>query len=98
MVRRGAPREDRFGGHGLIVFLPPLFFIEGNGPEAEYAALQGQYEALKEISLKSSVISKISRPRFAGEWILVVKDISAGPARNAARIAADPKSPHSPRR
>lgn len=88
MVDARSSEDDFKMAMGMIVFLPPLFFIEGNGPEAtEYAALQGQYEALKEISLqKQCDIEIISPTRFDGEWILVVKDISAGRARNAARM------------
>ncbi len=81
--------EDNFKmAMGMFVFLPPIFFIEGDGPEAtEYAALQGQYEALKEISLqKQCDIEIISPTRFDGEWILVVEDAAAGASRNPARI------------
>ena len=72
MVDARSSEDDFKMAMGMIVFLPPLFFIEGNGPEAtEYAALQGQYEALKEISLqKQCDIEIISPTRFDGEWIL----------------------------
>ena len=88
MVDARSSEDDFKMAMGMFVFLPPIFFIEGDGPEAtEYAALQGQYEALKEISLqKQCNIEIISPTRFDGEWILVVEDISAGPARNSARM------------
>jgi hypothetical protein len=88
MVDARASEDDFKMAMGMIVFLPPLFFIEGNGPEAtEYAALQGQYEALKEISLqKQCDIEIISPTRFDGEWVLTVDDVPAGAVRNPVRM------------
>ncbi len=38
---------------GLILFWPSLFFIDGDGPEAqEYARLKGEYEALEVASIQ----------------------------------------------
>ena len=38
---------------GLILFWPTLFFIDGNGPEAqEYGRLKGEYETLEQVSIK----------------------------------------------
>ena len=38
---------------GLILFWPTLFFINGNGPEAqEYGRLKGEYEALEKVSIQ----------------------------------------------
>ncbi len=41
-------------GVGLVLFFPTLFFLEGgDGPEAaEYAQLKGEFEALRENSVK----------------------------------------------
>ncbi len=38
---------------GLILFWPSLFFLDGDGPEAqEYARLKGEYEALEVASIQ----------------------------------------------
>ena len=38
---------------GLILFWPSLFFINGNGPEAqEYGRLKGEYDALEKVSIQ----------------------------------------------
>ena len=38
---------------GLILFWPTLFFINGNGPEAqEYGRLKGEYETLEKVSIQ----------------------------------------------
>ena len=38
---------------GLILFWPSLFFLDGDGPEAqEYARLKGEYEALEVASIE----------------------------------------------
>lgn len=40
-------------GVGLILFWPALFFIDGDGPEAnEYARLKGEHEALQRASIE----------------------------------------------
>jgi len=40
-------------GVGLVLFWPALFFIDGNGPEAnEYARLKGEHEALQQASIQ----------------------------------------------
>jgi hypothetical protein len=40
-------------GVGLILFWPALFFIDGDGPEAnEYARLKGEHEALQKASIE----------------------------------------------
>ena len=38
---------------GLILFWPTLFFLHGNGPEAqEYGRLKGEYETLEKVSIQ----------------------------------------------
>jgi hypothetical protein len=38
---------------GIILLWPTLFFIHGNGPEAqEYGRLKGEYEALEKVSIQ----------------------------------------------
>ena len=38
---------------GVILFWPALFFIDGDGPEAnEYARLKGEHEALQKASIE----------------------------------------------
>jgi hypothetical protein len=38
---------------GLILFWPTLFFVDGNGPEAqEYGRLKGEYETLEKVSIQ----------------------------------------------
>jgi hypothetical protein len=38
---------------GLILLWPTLFFIHGNGPEAqEYGRLKGEYETLEKVSIQ----------------------------------------------
>ncbi|MBB4285916.1 hypothetical protein [Roseospira goensis] len=40
-------------GVGMILFWPALFFIEGDGPEAnEYARLKGEHEALQKAAIE----------------------------------------------
>ena len=39
----------------LVLFWPALFFIDGDGPEAqEYGRLKGEYDALEKTSIKKS--------------------------------------------
>jgi hypothetical protein len=38
---------------GLVIFWPALFFIDGDGPEAqEYGRLKGEYDALEKASIQ----------------------------------------------
>lgn len=53
-------------GVGLVLFWPALFFLDGDGPEAqEYSRLKGEYDALtqasieKQCNLKTSMIDKM---------------------------------------
>lgn len=40
-------------GVGLVLFWPALFFIDGDGPEAnEYARLKGEHEALQKAEIE----------------------------------------------
>ena len=40
---------------GLVIFWPALFFIDGDGAEAqEYGRLKGEYDALEKASIKKS--------------------------------------------
>lgn len=40
-------------GVGMVLFWPALFFIDGDGPEAqEYARLKGEYEALEDTAIQ----------------------------------------------
>jgi hypothetical protein len=40
-------------GVGIILFWPALFFIDGDGPEAnEYARIKGEHEALQKASIE----------------------------------------------
>lgn len=40
-------------GVGLVLFWPALFFIDGDGPQAnEYAQLKGEYTALQQASVE----------------------------------------------
>lgn len=64
-VDDNAQGDDITMGVGLVLFWPALFFIDGDGPEAqEYARLKGEYEALhtmnvrKSCGLNSTVASK----------------------------------------
>ncbi len=44
---------------GLILFWPSLFFLDGDGPEAqEYARLKGGYEALEVVSIEKKCSHK----------------------------------------
>ena len=65
---------------GLFLFFPPIFFLEGDGPEAtQYARLQGEYIALRDAaSAKQCTIEFMSPNRFDGEWVLRIDDLIGG--------------------
>lgn len=47
-VDRRASRDKTKMGVGLVLFWPTLFFLKGDGPEAqEFARLKGEHEALE---------------------------------------------------
>lgn len=52
-------------GIGLVLFWPALFFLEGgDGPEAaEYAQLQGEFEALRENSVQKKCAIEAKSPK-----------------------------------
>ena len=54
-VEERASHDSTATAVGLILFWPALFFINGDGPEAqEYGRLKGEYETLKQISIREN--------------------------------------------
>jgi hypothetical protein len=53
-------------GVGMILFWPALFFIEGDGPEAnEYARLKGEHEALQKAAIEHNCTTPTRTPPAA---------------------------------
>jgi uncharacterized protein YceK len=53
-------------GVGMILFWPALFFIEGDGPEAnEYARLKGEHEALQKAAIRQNCATPTKTPPAA---------------------------------
>lgn len=51
-------------GVGLILFWPTLFFLDGDGPEAqEYARLKGEFDTLERVAVQKQCNIKIERPQ-----------------------------------
>ena len=62
-----ADRDNMQMGVGLILFWPTLFFIDGDGPEAnEYARLKGEFEALEKTAVQRNCHLEIEtlRPKL----------------------------------
>jgi len=47
---------------GTVLFWPTLFFLDGNGPEAqEYARLKGEREALERVAVQKGYMASATR-------------------------------------
>jgi len=58
-----ASNDDMQMGVGLVLFWPTLFFLDGNTPQAaEYARLQGEFDALEKASIQKNCNIKVERP------------------------------------
>ncbi len=61
VVDKRASGDKTKMGVGLILFWPTLFFLKGDGAEAqEYARLKGEHEALEQSYVKKSCSKKRS--------------------------------------
>jgi len=73
-------------GVGLVLFWPALFFIDGNGPEAnEYARLKGEYEALQQASIQKKCGMQPTTTTAAAQ-----PPAAAAPAESAAGSTSVP--------
>jgi hypothetical protein len=51
-------------GVGLIIFWPALFFLDGDGPEAnEYARLKGEYDALTQTATRKTCFNSTTEAK-----------------------------------
>ncbi|NYZ13632.1 hypothetical protein HL658_13850 [Azospirillum sp. RWY-5-1] len=78
-------------GVGMVLFWPALFFIKGNGPEAqEYARLKGEHDALQQsANQKSCVLPAPPAPAVPG----TVPAAAPGTAPAVIPIAAPTVAP-----
>lgn len=62
-VEKTASNDDVQMGVGLVLFWPTLFFLDGNTPQAaEYARLQGEFDAMEKAAIQKNCNIKIERP------------------------------------
>jgi hypothetical protein len=71
-------------GVGLVLFWPTLFFLKGDGPEAqEYARLKGEHEAFEQAYVRKNCSSQTAGPDTA----------TVAPARQVAIRAINYEGP-----
>jgi len=62
-VDKKASNDSVAMGVGMVLFWPALFFLKGDGPEAqEYARLKGEHEALLQAGVKKECTFASSQP------------------------------------
>lgn len=80
-------------GVGLVLFWPALFFVRGDGPEAqEYARLQGEHQALEQAYIRKDCASRgadepDSMSGVAGEEAASVEATASATATSGAPSA-----------
>lgn len=62
-VDKTANNDSAKMGVGLVLFLPTLFFLDGDTPQAaEYARLTGEFEALEKAAIQKNCGVHVERP------------------------------------
>lgn len=67
-VDKRAGNDSAKMGVGLILFWPTLFFLDGDGPQAqEYGRLKGEFETLEKVAIEKNCKIKVEKYRAISE-------------------------------